>query len=95
MKTFGEYIKNVRLSKKLTMATVTERMGKTGNQCLVNWESGKIKPRLEGLKLLAKALEEPLLSLQIASGTISKKLLPGIRRNMAQVIKFLQKMQTV
>lgn len=56
LKEFGQQVKNIRLSKKLTQVEVSTAMGRD-QQSLQRVESGRVNPSLSYLLELAQALQ--------------------------------------
>lgn len=95
MKTFGEWIKNERLKKNVKVRELARRLGIKSNQRIIYTERSEKMPREENLKQHCDALELDWTEVLLASGKIPEKYLPGVRRNMREIIRFLRKMQKV
>jgi transcriptional regulator with XRE-family HTH domain len=56
---FSRYLRNARIERGLTVATVAEQVG-VSTVSIYLWELGRSKPRAENLTALCKVLKLPL-----------------------------------
>jgi DNA-binding XRE family transcriptional regulator len=64
---FSRHIRNARIERGLTVATVAEQVGVSAVSIYL-WELGRTKPRAENLTALCKALKLPIKATKEMAG---------------------------
>lgn len=95
MKSFGEWLKNKREGMELSRKELADLMGLSGPAKIHYMENGEHEPTRKTLEALIKAMGLPEEEVLLAAGIVPEGLRKGIRRNMAETLKFMKRMQKV